>query len=275
MHRQRSNNYRNQNRWKKEKTSNNKQNTDTNVRLPNSLNRRRPLHRQSQSNSSSDHNSTDHNEKEKERSLKTNHQDAELTKGLEILMGKTRPKTHSIPRIRNERESGKRRDLVGVSRKTQQYLISSSLSDSLSPSQVRILGGMDKERELNFEKDKEKQNVSKLPTSNNDTNPRKYFFHMNENILDSRSSFFGSKTGNATNLIEPQKIDKKEARKLCDSFKLTTYQRRKCKKDPGLPQVLAKATQRAAAECMYQFRYERWNCSLGTSRIHLLNRGRK
>uniref|UniRef100_H2Y6S3 Protein Wnt n=1 Tax=Ciona savignyi TaxID=51511 RepID=H2Y6S3_CIOSA len=55
---------------------------------------------------------------------------------------------------------------------------------------------------------------------------------------------------------------------------LTTSQRRKCKRDPGMPQVLTEATHIAAAECQHQFRDERWNCSLGTSRIHILNKGR-
>uniref|UniRef100_H2Y6S2 Protein Wnt n=1 Tax=Ciona savignyi TaxID=51511 RepID=H2Y6S2_CIOSA len=42
---------------------------------------------------------------------------------------------------------------------------------------------------------------------------------------------------------------------------LTTSQRRKCKRDPGMPQVLTEATHIAAAECQHQFRDERWNCS--------------
>uniref|UniRef100_H2Y6S1 Protein Wnt n=1 Tax=Ciona savignyi TaxID=51511 RepID=H2Y6S1_CIOSA len=56
---------------------------------------------------------------------------------------------------------------------------------------------------------------------------------------------------------------------------LTTSQRRKCKRDPGMPQVLTEATHIAAAECQHQFRDERWNCSLGTSRIHILNKGNR
>uniref|UniRef100_H2Y6S0 Protein Wnt n=1 Tax=Ciona savignyi TaxID=51511 RepID=H2Y6S0_CIOSA len=62
---------------------------------------------------------------------------------------------------------------------------------------------------------------------------------------------------------------------MCDSFRLTTSQRRKCKRDPGMPQVLTEATHIAAAECQHQFRDERWNCSLGTSRIHILNKGNR
>ena len=193
----------------------------------------------------------------------------DLSKDLKLLMEKSpsfKMNSHLIPRVRNERESGKRRDIGGVSRHPQQFLISSSVSESLSSSPVRRHSVVEQEK-------KPPEQIAKIQNvSSSRKNGKSFFF--NENMLNTHTTFSESKEENQTNLIEPQKINKKEARKLCDSFKLTTYQKRKCKKDPGLPQVLAKATHIAAAECMYQFRYERWNCSLGTSRIHLLNRGK-
>jgi len=175
----------------------------------------------------------------------------------------------TIPRSRNGRESGRRRDLAGVSRKTHQYLIASSVTHSITPTEVRHRTNI--ERKGLAETDGIKR-VIKNQTKSIPQNSKGHLFQFDENILNSRD-LFSSKSSNATNLVHPQKINKKEARKMCDSFKLTTYQRRKCRKDPGLPQVLAKATHIAAAECIYQFRYERWNCSLGTSRLHLLNKG--
>ena len=177
-----------------------------------------------------------------------------------------------MPRSRNGRESGKRRDLAGVSRKTQQYLIASSVTDTITPSEVRYRNSMEQKSSTPNETDGVKR-LAENQTKSIPDSSMGHFFQFDENVLNSRAIFSNSKSENATKLVHPQKIDKKEAKKLCDSFKLNTYQRRKCRKDSGLPQVLAKATHIAAAECMYQFRYERWNCSLGTSRLHLLNKG--
>ena len=174
-----------------------------------------------------------------------------------------------LPRSRNGRESGKRRDLAGV-RKPQQYLIASSVTHSITPSEVRYRPNLQHKFPI---KTHRFNRIVKNFTGSIPNSSAGHFFQFNENVLNSGSLLSSSKSINTTKLINPQKIDRKEAKKLCDSFKLSSYQRRKCRKDSGLPQVLAKATHIAAAECIYQFRYERWNCSLGTSRLHLLNKG--
>ncbi|CAK8673926.1 unnamed protein product [Clavelina lepadiformis] len=100
------------------------------------------------------------------------------------------------------------------------------------------------------------------------------FLGLDQASFEFYSKFVAGKMGNFT-LLEPENINKDLAKKLCNTFQLTNSQRKKCRRDPGLPQVLTEATHIAAAECQYQFRFEKWNCSLGTSRIQLLNKGNK
>ncbi|XP_076828751.1 protein Wnt-9a [Brachyhypopomus gauderio] len=64
--------------------------------------------------------------------------------------------------------------------------------------------------------------------------------------------------------------------KLCDRLKLERKQRRMCRRDPGVAETLAEAISISALECQYQFRFERWNCTLeGRYRANLLKRGFK
>lgn len=62
--------------------------------------------------------------------------------------------------------------------------------------------------------------------------------------------------------------------KACDRLKLERKQRRMCRRDPGVAETLVEAVSMSALECQYQFRFERWNCSLeGRYRASLLKRG--
>lgn len=64
--------------------------------------------------------------------------------------------------------------------------------------------------------------------------------------------------------------------KLCDRLKLEKKQRRMCRRDPGVAETLMEAISMSALECQYQFRFERWNCSLeGRYRANILKRGRE
>uniref|UniRef100_A0A6I8PH40 Protein Wnt n=1 Tax=Ornithorhynchus anatinus TaxID=9258 RepID=A0A6I8PH40_ORNAN len=64
--------------------------------------------------------------------------------------------------------------------------------------------------------------------------------------------------------------------KLCDRLKLEKKQRRLCRRDPGVAETLMEAVTMSALECQYQFRFERWNCTLeGRYRASLLRRGFK
>ncbi|XP_078496783.1 protein Wnt-9b [Lissotriton helveticus] len=67
---------------------------------------------------------------------------------------------------------------------------------------------------------------------------------------------------------------RREHLKQCDLLKLTRKQRRLCRKEPGLAATLRDAIRLGLVECQYQFRNERWNCSL-EGRISLLKRGFK
>lgn len=47
-----------------------------------------------------------------------------------------------------------------------------------------------------------------------------------------------------------------------------------CRRDPGVAETLVEAVSMSALECQYQFRFERWNCTLeGRYRTSLLKRG--
>ncbi|XP_027627013.1 protein Wnt-9a [Tupaia chinensis] len=64
--------------------------------------------------------------------------------------------------------------------------------------------------------------------------------------------------------------------KACDRLKLERKQRRMCRRDPGVAETLVEAVSMSALECQYQFRFERWNCTLeGRYRASLLKRGFK
>uniref|UniRef100_A0A5F8GZD7 Protein Wnt n=1 Tax=Monodelphis domestica TaxID=13616 RepID=A0A5F8GZD7_MONDO len=64
--------------------------------------------------------------------------------------------------------------------------------------------------------------------------------------------------------------------KVCDRLKLEKKQRRMCRRDPGVAETLMEAISMSALECQYQFRFERWNCTLeGRYRASLLKRGFK
>lgn len=63
--------------------------------------------------------------------------------------------------------------------------------------------------------------------------------------------------------------------KACDRLKLERKQRRMCRRDPGVAETLVEAVSMSALECQYQFRFERWNCTLeGRYRASLLKRGK-
>ncbi|KAF7245986.1 Protein Wnt-9a [Varanus komodoensis] len=64
--------------------------------------------------------------------------------------------------------------------------------------------------------------------------------------------------------------------KVCDRLKLEKKQRRMCRRDPGVAETLVEAISMSALECQYQFRFERWNCTIeGRYRASLLKRGFK
>ncbi|KAH0626934.1 hypothetical protein JD844_002237 [Phrynosoma platyrhinos] len=61
--------------------------------------------------------------------------------------------------------------------------------------------------------------------------------------------------------------------KQCDLLRLSRKQKRLCRREPGLAETLRDAIRLGVLECQYQFRNERWNCSLD-GRADLLKRGR-
>ncbi|XP_035661445.1 protein Wnt-9a-like isoform X3 [Branchiostoma floridae] len=63
--------------------------------------------------------------------------------------------------------------------------------------------------------------------------------------------------------------------KICESFKLKRKQRRMCKRDAGVAETLVEAMHMSARECQHQFHNERWNCTLGKTRLNMLKRGFK
>uniref|UniRef100_A0A8C9EL67 Protein Wnt n=1 Tax=Pavo cristatus TaxID=9049 RepID=A0A8C9EL67_PAVCR len=50
--------------------------------------------------------------------------------------------------------------------------------------------------------------------------------------------------------------------KQCDLLKLSRKQKRLCRREPGLAETLRDAIRLGIMECQFQFRSERWNCSL-------------
>ncbi|XP_010329742.1 protein Wnt-9b isoform X1 [Saimiri boliviensis] len=62
--------------------------------------------------------------------------------------------------------------------------------------------------------------------------------------------------------------------KQCDLLKLSRRQKQLCRREPGLAETLRDAAHLGLLECQFQFRDERWNCSL-EGRTGLLKRGFK
>lgn len=60
--------------------------------------------------------------------------------------------------------------------------------------------------------------------------------------------------------------------KQCEQMTLTRRQKRLCRREPGLAETLRESVRLSLLECRYQFRNERWNCSLD-GRGSLLKRG--
>uniref|UniRef100_A0A8C6WYK3 Protein Wnt n=1 Tax=Neogobius melanostomus TaxID=47308 RepID=A0A8C6WYK3_9GOBI len=50
--------------------------------------------------------------------------------------------------------------------------------------------------------------------------------------------------------------------KQCEQMTLTRRQKRMCRREPGLAETLRESVRLSLLECRYQFRNERWNCSL-------------
>ncbi|XP_076461417.1 protein Wnt-9a-like [Babylonia areolata] len=65
------------------------------------------------------------------------------------------------------------------------------------------------------------------------------------------------------------------SRHLCKLLKLHRRQDRMCRRGRGVPETLIKATRLSVLECQHQFKYERWNCSLGQYRQKILQKGSK
>ncbi|NWQ68017.1 WNT9B protein, partial [Neopipo cinnamomea] len=62
--------------------------------------------------------------------------------------------------------------------------------------------------------------------------------------------------------------------KQCDLLQLSRKQKRLCRREPGLAETLRDSIRLGIMECQFQFRSERWNCSL-EGRTSLLKRGFK
>jgi len=50
--------------------------------------------------------------------------------------------------------------------------------------------------------------------------------------------------------------------KICDMMKLHRRQKKICRRGPGIAYSLLEATRLSIYECQFQFKNERWNCSL-------------
>jgi len=61
--------------------------------------------------------------------------------------------------------------------------------------------------------------------------------------------------------------------KQCEQMTLTRRQKRLCRREPGLAETLRESVRLSLLECRYQFRNERWNCSMD-GRGSLLKRGK-
>nr|KAG5713624.1 hypothetical protein BaRGS_024672 [Batillaria attramentaria] len=63
------------------------------------------------------------------------------------------------------------------------------------------------------------------------------------------------------------------SRELCKLLKLHRRQTRMCRRGKGMAETLIKATRLSVLECQHQFKFERWNCSLGQYRQNILQKG--
>jgi len=64
------------------------------------------------------------------------------------------------------------------------------------------------------------------------------------------------------------------AAKLCDMMLLQRKQGKMCRRDKGIADTLMEAVTLSTNECEYQFRHERWNCSLQDQyRLNILKKG--
>ncbi|XP_005093595.2 protein Wnt-9a [Aplysia californica] len=62
---------------------------------------------------------------------------------------------------------------------------------------------------------------------------------------------------------------------LCNMLGLHRKQKHLCRRGQGVAETLVRATRLSALECQHQFQHERWNCTLGKYRMHILERGIK
>ncbi|KAL4217484.1 Protein Wnt-9b [Mactra antiquata] len=63
---------------------------------------------------------------------------------------------------------------------------------------------------------------------------------------------------------------------MCDLMLLQRKQRKMCRRDKGVADTLLEAIRLSTQECEYQFKAERWNCSLeGQYRLNVLKKGFK
>ncbi|XP_014681019.1 PREDICTED: protein Wnt-9a-like [Priapulus caudatus] len=62
---------------------------------------------------------------------------------------------------------------------------------------------------------------------------------------------------------------------LCNSFKLSSKQRKMCRRVNGMAETIMESVKDSVRQCEQQFACERWNCSDGDYRLSLLRRGFK
>ncbi|XP_006638251.2 protein Wnt-9b [Lepisosteus oculatus] len=96
-------------------------------------------------------------------------------------------------------------------------------------------------------------------------------------ILLSRSAAYFGLTGREPLPAEPSSSSSSSERahlKQCEQLALSRRQKRVCRREPGLAGALRESVRLGLLECRYQFRHERWNCSLD-GRASLLQRGFK
>ncbi|KAG5854960.1 hypothetical protein ANANG_G00043610 [Anguilla anguilla] len=97
-------------------------------------------------------------------------------------------------------------------------------------------------------------------------------------LLSQTSAYFGL-TGREPLVFLPAPLSNespsgKAHLKQCEQLTLTRRQKRLCRREPGLAETLRESVRLSLLECRYQFRNERWNCSLD-GRGSLLKRGFK
>lgn len=94
------------------------------------------------------------------------------------------------------------------------------------------------------------------------------------NRLSARKPILVTSVGYYPNIMEGQKDDM-SAGKMCDLMLLQRKQRKMCRRDKGVADTLLEAIRLSTQECEYQFKTERWNCSLhGQYRLNILKKGK-